>query len=654
MAKIDESAVWEPEIYKLTTETPVLGFDEANESDGPSNIQAQQLANRTAFLKQSVDMAITGEMGFSSVAAAQAAINAGRIPADARFAVRSDDSKIWAYEYKNVSGTATPTGKVLNSGEFFNSIPRENLAPHFSFNGPIPGNTIASAVNDGGWFGAKASDYADAPEGWTINSIVVNVSDMTGYGRFLRQTIQNFSRPSQILERRVDTQLGTATGWMAPDRSDIFTFASTVVTGASLMTCKIDGIHYANAGTYPDLPPGFPTNRAFTVDVWEVTGNKRFKHQEIRNFTAIYQTYIRTVDLQNNTATNWVSNRTTFVGVVSSGSYNNITEDGTYIIQSGVVADGPQMSGSYHLRVSTSLDSNFKAEYCLQEARLLSDSTIIFSRFTRPARNPPLFPEWGRDGGGAGSSEFQGKTVTHFGDSFVEQSSQSSIIASRLGATVLKMGFGGCRMGKHGDAGYDGMSMYNIAKAIASGDFTALLAAAEKVKNEHGDDNLTQANLVASTDWSKVDYCLIAFGTNDFGGNPTVNNVIGNIDDLTPDGSTFMGSVNYVINRLLTRNPKMKLIFTSPIWRYTTPMHPEGIEGGSDVSPNKNGDYVLDFVDALIKCCQRNNVEVWDGYRTSGIGQLTASAFIADGVHPTTDGYKLLANKQSAFLLSRF
>ncbi len=647
MANLPETPGWEAGIKQLEKDDMAEGG-----SGGLANLQATQLANRTLYLRQVFDGISSGENPFTSEAVAQIAINDGKVPLDALFSVRVDNDLIWLAEYQNKDGIATQTGKVVNSGKFFNSIPRSHLAPTFSFNGPIPGNTIITALNDGVWFGAKASDYIDAPEGWITNSIVVSVSEQTGLGNFKRQQIQNFSRPSQILERRVDVIRGTATGWMAPDRSDMFTFAGTIMTGASLMTCKIDGIHYGNAGEYPDLPKGFPTNRAFTVDVWEVTGSKRFKYQEIRNFTTINQVYIRKVDFQTGTASNWVSNKTKFVKVVNNGSYNDLTEDGTYIILAGVVSDGPQVAGSYFLNVSASLDSNFNVEYCLQEARLLSDSTVQFSRFTRP--NKPEFPVWGRDGGSPSSSQFQDKVVTHFGDSFVEQSSQSSIIASRLGATVLKMGFGGCRMGKHGDAGYDGMSMYNIAKAIASGDFTALLAAAEKVKNEHGDDNLTQANLVASTDWSKVDYCLIAFGTNDFGGNPTVNNVIGNIDDLTPDGSTFMGSVNYVINRLLTRNPKMKLIFTSPIWRYTTPMHPEGIEGGSDVSPNKNGDYVLDFVDALIKCCQRNNVEVWDGYRTSGIGQLTASAFIADGIHPTTDGYKVLANKQSAFLLSKF
>jgi microcystin-dependent protein len=52
MAQLDESAQWEDFIYRLETTDPVVGGD-----SGVSNIQANQLANRTAYLKQSVEAA---------------------------------------------------------------------------------------------------------------------------------------------------------------------------------------------------------------------------------------------------------------------------------------------------------------------------------------------------------------------------------------------------------------------------------------------------------------------------------------------------------------------------------------------------------------------------------------------------------------------
>ncbi len=50
MANLVESATWETGIYQLETTDPVVGGP-----DGVSNLQAKQLANRTAWLKQQVD-----------------------------------------------------------------------------------------------------------------------------------------------------------------------------------------------------------------------------------------------------------------------------------------------------------------------------------------------------------------------------------------------------------------------------------------------------------------------------------------------------------------------------------------------------------------------------------------------------------------------
>ncbi len=596
---------------------------------------------------------VSGKL-YRTASAAQADIDAGLLPVGTLFNVNSSISTHFIDQYENAAGTATPTGKSFPSTALLESFPRSNLEPTFLFNGPIPGATIASAIKDGVWFGATASSYSDAPAGMAGSSIVVEVFEMTGLGRFKYQRLVNFSSPSKVLLRRVDTQLNTATAWTAPNRSDTFLFNNTITIGAPLSSCTVDGVYYGNAGAYPDLPAGYPTSRAFTLFVYEMTGIGRFKFQELRNFTTPFERYIRKVDLQLGTATSWVSERSVFVKVVNSGSFNSIIEDGTYTVITAAMTDAPPVSGSWFLRVSTNMDSNNTPEWCLQEAILLNDSSVSFSRITRPSI--AYYPDWKRNGGGGGSGggQFQDKLMAFPGDSFFEFGTQASLISARLGATGLNMGFGGCRMGKHQNAGYDGMCMYNIAKAIGDNDFTALIAAANQVYIEHGDDNRQQANLVATTDWTKVDYIVISFGTNDFGGNPTANNVIGNVTDFTPDGSTFCGSVNYVINRLLTRNPKMRIVFLSPIWRYKTPTAPNGIPGGSDVSPNLNGDYVIDFVDALIACCEKNHVEVYDGYRTSGIGQLTASAYIDDGVHPTAAGYQLLADKQAAFLFSRF
>lgn len=59
MANLTESPVWEEGVFQLEKTTPPLGgapaFNGANPSAGHANVQALQLANRTLFIKQSLD-----------------------------------------------------------------------------------------------------------------------------------------------------------------------------------------------------------------------------------------------------------------------------------------------------------------------------------------------------------------------------------------------------------------------------------------------------------------------------------------------------------------------------------------------------------------------------------------------------------------------
>ncbi len=116
MSTINEKPEWVPEIYKLTTEAAVLGFNAEDNSDGPSNVQAEQLAGRTLFLKQIVDGIQAGESPYSSLSKAQADANAGIIPLGSRVSVRSNEADVWVAEYQNINGTLVFTGRFLSSG----------------------------------------------------------------------------------------------------------------------------------------------------------------------------------------------------------------------------------------------------------------------------------------------------------------------------------------------------------------------------------------------------------------------------------------------------------------------------------------------------------------------------------------------------------
>lgn len=122
MSNLQESPVWVDSIYQLTEETPVLGKMEDIPGAGPSNLQAEQLANRTKWLRQAVDGIQTGDIPFTSEEKAQESINSGETPLNSKFSVRVDNADIWVAEYQNISGIAKPTGKVFPTKEFIDEL----------------------------------------------------------------------------------------------------------------------------------------------------------------------------------------------------------------------------------------------------------------------------------------------------------------------------------------------------------------------------------------------------------------------------------------------------------------------------------------------------------------------------------------------------
>lgn len=76
MANLIETPQWETGVYQIETTDPVVGGP-----DGISNIQAKQLANRTAYLKTTLESLATelAALGITDVAGLQAALD-GKTP----------------------------------------------------------------------------------------------------------------------------------------------------------------------------------------------------------------------------------------------------------------------------------------------------------------------------------------------------------------------------------------------------------------------------------------------------------------------------------------------------------------------------------------------------------------------------------------------
>lgn len=131
MTDLTESQIYESGIYQLETTDPVVAGP-----DGISNLQARQLANRTAWLKQRVDQLLVdmGSLGIADVAALQAALD-GKL--DAKDELYTQDE----LDTNFVSKIATEVQEIQSSVRF----PHTNQI--YSSDGTIGSGVYKSGLN---------------------------------------------------------------------------------------------------------------------------------------------------------------------------------------------------------------------------------------------------------------------------------------------------------------------------------------------------------------------------------------------------------------------------------------------------------------------------------------------------------------------------
>ena len=178
------------------------------------------------------------------------------------------------------------------------------------------------------------------------------------------------------------------------------------------------------------------------------------------------------------------------------------------------------------------------------------------------------------------------KTVVCFGDSITEFGNYPDIIGQIYGAETVNLGFGNCRMSGSNEK----MDPYY---------YFSMYAIAE------------------------------AISENDF------------------SDATFKGSMNYIIKVFQEKYPHIQLNFITPIYRTVIP---DNRVIDCDSYENLLGLKLVDYVEAIKEVGNIYNVPVLDLYHTSGINKYTAEYYLADGTHPTDEGYKIIGEKIGSFL----
>mgnify|MGYP004506416937 CR=1 FL=1 len=239
-----------------------------------------------------------------------------------------------------------------------------------------------------------------------------------------------------------------------------------------------------------------------------------------------------------------------------------------------------------------------------------------------------------------GTPLLSGRKVVVFGDSIIgmtrDQTSVPAYAAAYTGAEVYNVGFGGCRMAVHPTSGYAAFSMWALADAVASGNYTL-----QDAQASNGSDYFPeQLALLKTINFSGVDMIVIHYGTNDFAANVTIDNT--SDDD---DTATLCGALRYSLRKIMTAFPKIRIFVSAPIYR-------KWDSTGAETYTNGSGKKLRDFCEALIGVAGEFNCPVIDGYKALGINTINNAAFSSDGTHLNDHGRKAFGELIGGSLIS--
>lgn len=233
-----------------------------------------------------------------------------------------------------------------------------------------------------------------------------------------------------------------------------------------------------------------------------------------------------------------------------------------------------------------------------------------------------------------------GKTLVCLGDSITGNydapTDYPSLIEAITGMNIVNGGVGSTRMSLHTDEYRKHLSFCSLADAIASGDFTNQITAANNIsiKNVYG--HMVNLDMV---DWNDVDYLTVFFGTNDWTGEVSLDNA-----ENAYDTSTYLGAFRYGYEKIMSVYPHIKVVVVTPMYRH--------FDSADSDTQTYAGKYLYEFGDALIDECKKYKIPFIDMYRISGVNKFTKLHYIEDGTHPTENGRRNIANIIAGKLIS--
>lgn len=143
-------------------------------------------------------------------------------------------------------------------------------------------------------------------------------------------------------------------------------------------------------------------------------------------------------------------------------------------------------------------------------------------------------------------------------------------------------------------------------------------------------------NQITNTSFEDGDIAIIFAGTNDFriGSCPIGNNT-------DKKDTTFKGSLNLAIEKILTMNQSVKILLVTPMYRARID---SGDNRDSDSTPVNNR-YLSAYVSAINEIASLNHIPVLDMMNEGMINKYNHTRWLEDGLYFNDNGHQLFATK---------
>ncbi len=138
-----------------------------------------------------------------------------------------------------------------------------------------------------------------------------------------------------------------------------------------------------------------------------------------------------------------------------------------------------------------------------------------------------------------------------------------------------------------------------------------------------------------------ADIVVIFGGTNDYGHGDAP---VGTFEDK--DEYTFYGAMHVLCQKLIEKYPGKPVVFMTPLHRLNE----------NNIGNDRNGEpkaTLKVYAEIIREVCEFYSLPILDLYKTSCMQpaiEIIQMEFMPDGLHPSTKGHKLLAEKVASYL----